>query len=138
MAHVETAGTQTTYARLWIRPLIVDLGCCGVSALAIGAPRYDVLGLNGSAYDLSPEQANVSVVAGRVSPTFAPALRALHSRIAMPRWVIAYGTCAVSGAVFDTLATDQIIPVDILMGGCPPLPDTLSRALAHISRRRRT
>ena len=136
MMHVATAKIQTTRARPWVRPLIVDLGCCGVSALAVGAPGYDVPGFDGSAYDLEPEQTNVLIVAGRVSAAFAPRLRALYGRTAAPRWVIAYGTCAISGAILNTLPTEQIIPVDILIGGCPPPPNALYEALTRISPRR--
>jgi NADH-quinone oxidoreductase subunit B len=133
-----TTWTQKTYTRPWIRPLIVDLGCCGTSALGIGAPGYDLPGFDGGAYDLDPEQANVLIVAGRVSAAFAPRLRALYGQMAVPRWVIAFGTCAVSGAVFDTLRTSEVIPVDVFVGGCPPLPDALHEALARISRRRQS
>jgi NADH-quinone oxidoreductase subunit B len=106
--------------------------------LAIGAPGHDVPGFDGSAYDLEPEQTNVLIVAGRVSATFAPMLRALYGQIAAPRWVIAYGTCAISGAILNTLPTDQVIPVDILVSGCPPPPHALDEALTRISRRRQT
>lgn len=136
MIYPAAARTQTTRAKPWISPLIVDLGCCGVSALTVGAPGYDVPGFDGSACDLEPEQTNVLIVAGRVPAAFAPILRRLYSRIAVPRWVIAYGTCAISGAILRTLPTDQVIPVDILVGGCPPPPNALCEALARTPLRR--
>jgi NADH-quinone oxidoreductase subunit B len=120
----------------WVRPYILDLGCCGTSALQIGAPGCGLPGFDGRAYDLAPEQANVLIVAGRVSLVFAPILQALFKQIAFPGWVIAYGTCAVSGAVFETLPAGQAIPVDIAVPGCPPHPNALCDALAHLSRRR--
>jgi NADH-quinone oxidoreductase subunit B len=119
-----------------IRPLILDLGCCGASALQIGAPGYGLPGFDGRAYDLRPEQANVLIVAGRVSPALEPFLRALHGRLAAPRWLIAYGTCAISGAVFDTLSLEQILPVDVALPGCPPHTDALRDVLARLPRRR--
>jgi NADH-quinone oxidoreductase subunit B len=120
----------------WVRPTIVDLGCCGTSALQIGIPAYDLPGYDGRAYDLAPEQANVLIVAGRISAAFVPSLRALHDRMAPPQRVIAYGTCAISGVVFDTVPTAQVIPVHINVPGCPPHPDTLYDALARLLRRR--
>ena len=131
-----TAPVRSVRIPSWVRPIIVDLGCCGASALQIGVPAYDLPGYDGSAYDLAPEQANVLIVAGRISATFAPSLRALHDRMASPQWVIAYGTCAISGAVFDTLPTEQVIPVHINVPGCPPHPDALHETLARLSRRR--
>jgi NADH-quinone oxidoreductase subunit B len=121
----------------WIRPYIVDLGCCGTSALQVGAPGYGLPGLDGGAYALSPDQSNVLVVAGRISVGFAAALCRLHERIQRPRWVIAYGTCAISGAVFETLPTERVIPVDTLVPGCSPHPDALIDVLAHLPRWRR-
>ena len=120
-----------------VRPLILDLGCCGTSAWQIGAPEYGLPGFDGNAYDLEPEQANVLIVAGRVPRQCVPLVRSLYDRLAAPKWVIAYGVCAVSGAVFDTSAVAEIIPVDFAVGGCPPHTDTLCRVLARLPRRRK-
>ena len=136
MQRVTDRGTEPVRIGQWVRPLLLDLGCCGTAALQVGAPGYGLPGFEGSAYDLTPEQATVLVVAGRVTPAFAGRLVAMHSQLAPPRWVIAYGTCALSGAVFETLATEQIIPVDTVVGGCPPHPDALYAALARVPRRR--
>ena len=134
----ETPGRAPDRVRIptWVRPLILDLGCCGTSALQICTPGCGLPGFEGSAYDLDPEQANVLVIAGRVSPAMVPTLRSLYDRAARPRWVIAYGTCAASGAVFETVPTDRVIPVDVLLPGCPPHPTALCDALARVPRRR--
>lgn len=133
-------GQQEQRTRIphWVRPLILDLGCCGTSALQIGAPEYGLPGLNGGNYDLEPDHANVLIVAGRVPDAFSASLRALYERVASPRWVIAYGTCAVSGAVFGTMATERVVPVDVCVPGCPPHPTSLCNALARLSRRRQS
>ena len=119
-----------------IRPLILDLGCCGASAIQIGAPGYGLPGYDGSAYDLEPEQANVLIVAGRISSRLAPALQGLIERMAKPRWVIAYGACAISGAVYDTVQVAQLVRVDLFIGGCPPPAEALLGTLARLPRRR--
>jgi NADH-quinone oxidoreductase subunit B len=133
---VTDRGTEAIRIGQWVRPLLLDLGCCGTAALQIGAPGYGIPGFEGSAHDLNPDQATVLVVAGRVAPAFADRLAAIHGRLAPPAWVIAYGTCALSGALLGTLATAQIIPVDTMIGGCPPPPDALLEALARVPRRR--
>ena len=137
---IGTGMNRAEKSKAWIdtaiRPLILGLGCCGVSALQIGAPGYGLPGFDGSAYDLDPEQTNVLIVAGRVSFMFDPFLRTLYEQLAVPKWVIAYGTCAISGAVFDTLSVDQIIPVDVAIPGCPPHTGALRDALARLPRRR--
>ena len=112
------------------RPLILDLGCCGASALQIGAPRY-------SLPHFDPPQANVLIVAGRIAPQTTPLVQTLYQQLSPPRWVIAYGVCAISGAVFDTLELEQIIPVDYWIPGCPPHTDELHSCLANLPRRRK-
>ena len=114
------------------RPLVLDIGCCGTSALRIAAPGYNLPGFDGAFFDLEPDWANVLIVAGRVCHPLAPLVRSLFERLARPRWVIAYGTCAVSGAVFDTLPLSEVCPVDVCLPGCPPPADALCQALAHL------
>jgi NADH-quinone oxidoreductase subunit B len=140
-----------------IRPLILDLGCCGVAAASLGWPRIDASGSSipslddlvlGSGYDLGPEQATVLIVAGRLTHALAPLVRATYAQLAasskqktkgrrsarctQSAWVIAYGTCAISGAVFDTPPLGEICPVDITVPGCPPHPDALWQALLSV------
>jgi NADH:ubiquinone oxidoreductase subunit B-like Fe-S oxidoreductase len=118
------------------RPLILDLGCCGVSALHIGAAGYDLPGFDGAAYDLEPYQANALIVAGRVPGALVPFIHAVYEQLAAPRWVIAYGVCAISGAVLDTQSVAQILPVDLSVPGCPPHTRALWHALSRLPRRR--
>jgi NADH-quinone oxidoreductase subunit B len=140
-----------------VRPLILDLGCCGVSAASLGWPRIGAPGsmvpsldglVLGSGYDLDPEQATVLIVAGRLTHALAPLVRTIYEQLAASSgrkptgmrsarctksaWVIAYGTCAISGAVFDTPRIGQICPVDIAVPGCPPHPDALWQALLNV------
>ena len=140
-----------------IRPLILDLGCCGVSAASLGwprtgAPSLSIPGLEdlvlSSGYDLDPEQARVLIVAGRLTRAIAPLVRAMYEQMGASSrrkatgrrsdkdtksaWVIAYGTCAISGAVFGTPPLRHICPVDIVVPGCPPHPDALRQALLSV------
>jgi NADH-quinone oxidoreductase subunit B len=120
----------------WAYPLILDLGCCGPVALQIGAPGYGLPGAQGAGYDLAPEQTNVLIVAGRLSPVLAPTIERWYEQMTAPRWVVAYGMCAISGVLFNTLPTAEIVPVDLAVPGCPPPPSVLAQALASLSRRR--
>lgn len=119
-----------------IRPLILDLGCCGTSALHISTPGYSLPGVDDIAFELTPAQANVLIVAGRIVPALEPALQAIYARLAAPKMIIAYGTCAISGAVFDTIPTAQFVPVDLHIPGCPPHADVLHAALRDLFLRR--
>ncbi|MBN1933165.1 MAG: hypothetical protein JW934_00795 [Anaerolineae bacterium] len=112
-----------------IRPLIADLGCCG--AVACQLP------VSARCAELAPSEANTLIVAGRVTAAFAPVLREFYAQLAAPRWVIAVGTCALAGDMFDTIPAAEVIPVDVSLPGCPPSLDALCAVLASLPRRRR-
>jgi NADH-quinone oxidoreductase subunit B len=81
----------------------------------------------------SPRQADLMIVAGRVSQKMAPVLRQIYDQMVEPKWVISMGVCASTGGMFNNYAivqgVDQIVPVDVYAPGCPPGPETLQHAI---------
>ncbi|MFL6026021.1 MAG: NADH-quinone oxidoreductase subunit B, partial [Friedmanniella sp.] len=80
-----------------------------------------------------PRQADLMIVAGRVSQKMAPVLRQIYDQMPNPKWVLAMGVCASSGGMFNNYAVvqgvDHVVPVDMYLPGCPPRPEMLIDAM---------
>ena len=125
------------YARknsLW--PATFGLACCAIEMMATGAGRYDIARFGMEVFRASPRQADLMIVAGRVSQKMAPVLRQIYDQMPEPKWVLAMGACASSGGMFNNYAivqgVDHIVPVDIYLPGCPPRPEMLLDALMKL------
>ncbi len=109
------------------------LACCAMEMMATGAANFDLARFGMEVFRASPRQADVMIVAGRVSQKMAPVLRQVYDQMMEPKWVISMGVCASTGGMFNNYAivqgVDQIVPVDVYAPGCPPGPETLIHAI---------
>ena len=109
------------------------LACCAIEMMGTGAAHYDLARFGMEVFRASPRQADIMIVAGRVSQKMAPVLRQVYDQMMEPKWVISMGVCASSGGMFNNYAivqgVDQIVPVDVYAPGCPPTPETLIHAI---------
>ena len=109
------------------------LACCAIEMMGTGASHYDISRFGMEVFRASPHQADIMIVAGRVSQKMAPVLRQVYDQMMEPKWVISMGVCASSGGMFNNYAivqgVDQIVPVDVYAPGCPPTPETLIHAI---------
>ena len=110
--------------------------------MAAGAADFDLARFGMEVFRNSPRQADLMIVAGRVSQKMAPVLRQVYDQMMEPKWVISMGVCASSGGMFNNYAivqgVDQIVPVDVYAPGCPPSPETLMHAILTLHEKIRT
>jgi NADH-quinone oxidoreductase subunit B len=121
------AATQSMF------PATFGLACCAIEMMATGTAHYDLARFGMEVFRASPRQADLMIVAGRVSQKMAPVLRQVYDQMPDPKWVISMGACASSGGMFNNYAlvqgVDQVVPVDMYVPGCPPGPQSLMHGI---------
>jgi len=134
LTSVEKMAGYARKSSMW--PATFGLACCAIEMMATGNGRYDLARFGMEVFRGSPRQADLMIVAGRVSNKMAPVLRQVYDQMAGPKWVIAMGVCASSGGMFNNYAivqgVDHIVPVDIYLPGCPPRPEMLIDAILKL------
>jgi Ni,Fe-hydrogenase III small subunit len=113
-------------------------GCngCDWELNQLQAPQYDVQRF-GVDFVASPRHADVLLVTGVMTRNLELALVRTLDAMPRPRLVVAMGACAVSGGIFGTSyasrgGADRVVAVDGYLGGCPPRPWAVIRALRMV------
>jgi NADH-quinone oxidoreductase subunit B len=86
-------------------PLGFGLACCAMEQFHAAGPRMDIARFGFEAFRASPRQADLIILAGRVSIKMAPIIRKLY---------------------------DQFMPVDLHVPGCPPRPEALMHGILKL------
>jgi NADH-quinone oxidoreductase subunit B len=131
---VEKLVNWSRKSSLW--PATFGLACCAIEMMAVGGPRYDIARFGMERFSATPRQADLMIVAGRVSQKMAPVLRQIYDQMPEPKWVLSMGVCASSGGMFNNYAivqgVDHVVPVDMYLPGCPPRPEMLLDAILKL------
>src|SRR6516164_8795350 len=134
LTSVEKLAGWARAGSVW--PATFGLACCAIELVAAVGPRHDLARFGMEIARNTPRQADLMIVAGRVSQKMAPVLRQLYDQMPQPKWVIAMGVCASSGGMFNNYAivqgVDHMVPVDIYLPGCPPRPEMLLDAVLKL------
>ncbi len=119
----------------------VDSGSCNGCELeiqALGNAVYNLAGI-GVRLVASPRHADILLATGPVTRAMADPLRIAYDAIPDPKRVVALGDCACGCGVYTANyatvgAVDRVLPVDLMIPGCPPPPETIYEAFAALMR----
>ena len=109
---------------------------CDIEILATLTPRYDVERF-GVKLQGSPRHADILVCTGPVTRQARERLKRVYDQMPDPKYVVAVGSCALSGGVFQGCYgvighIDAVIPVDVYVPGCPPRPEAIIDGLIKL------
>jgi NADH-quinone oxidoreductase subunit B len=140
LTNLERFVSYSRSTSMW--PATFGLACCAIEMMAAGGPRHDIGRFGMEVFRASPRQADLMIVAGRVSQKMAPVLRRIYDQMSDPKWVLSMGVCATSGGMFNNYAlvqgVDHIVPVDMYVPGCPPRPEMLLDGILKLREQVRT
>ena len=133
----ETVLNWGRKSSLWMYAF--GIACCSIEMMSFGAARWD-----SDRYGIiargTPRQSDLMIFGGAIPYLLAPRVVRLYHQMPEPRYVIAMGECAINGGPFwDSYAivkgTDKLIPVDVIIPGCPVNPDALFDGIIKLQKR---
>jgi Ni,Fe-hydrogenase III small subunit len=115
-------------------------GCnnCDIELAACFAPRFDLERM-GIQLRNNPRHADIFLVTGPAPKQIAPMLRRVYDQVPNPKVAIACGSCAITGGIYNRDdekpnyaiggPVEKLIPIDILVPGCPPRPESIIQGI---------
>ncbi len=121
-------------------PAFFGLACCSFEMMSAEMLRWDMTRFGMDVMRGTPRQADLLMVTGTVTWKIAPAVKRFYDGMPEPKWVIAMGSCSISGGPFaDSYSVvpgvNRIIPVDVYIPGCPPRPESLIDGIVMLQKK---
>ncbi len=119
-------------------PLVYATSCCAIEMMSTIAARHDLARFGYEVMRASVRQADMIILAGTINEKMAKNLVTLYEQMPAPKYIIAMGSCAISGGPFyyDSYAVikggDRLVPVDVYIPGCPPRPEALIQGILQL------
>lgn len=121
-----------------IWPLVYGTSCCAIEMMSTAAARHDLARFGHEVMRASVRQADMIILAGTINEKMAKNLVTLYEQMPAPKYILAMGSCAISGGPFyyDSYSVikggDRLVPVDVYIPGCPPRPEALLQGIMQL------
>jgi len=119
-------------------PLVYATSCCAIEMMSTVAARHDLARFGYEVMRASVRQADMIILAGTINEKMGKNLVTLYEQMPAPKYILAMGSCAISGGPFyyDSYSVikggDRLVPVDVYIPGCPPRPEALLQGIMQL------